>query len=84
MPLSIVALAAAALPPTYFALRLRESNSAYARLAGLLVLSLAIHVTFHVTDMFVGIPAVVLSVEALSAAFVLAFAAVYWQLRREV
>lgn len=79
-----MALAVAAFPPTYFALRLRESNSVYARLAGFLALALAIHATFHVTDMFVGIPAVVLSVEALSAALVLAFAAAYWQLRRGV
>ncbi len=65
----------AAFPPAYFSLRLRESNSADARLAGFLALALAILATFHVTVMFVGIPAVVLSVEALSAACVPAFAA---------
>ncbi len=79
-----MALATAAFPPIYFALRLRKSNPTYARLAGFLALALAFHATFHVTDMFVGIPTVVLSVEALSAAFVLAFAVAYWQLRRGV
>jgi hypothetical protein len=78
-----VALIVAAFPPTYFALRLRKSNPAYSRLAGFLVVALGIHATFHVTDLFVGIPAVVLGVEALSAAFILVFAAVYWKLREE-
>ncbi|MEE9593510.1 MAG: hypothetical protein V3W28_08015 [Thermoplasmata archaeon] len=78
-----MALIAAAFPPTYFALRLRKSNPGYARLAGFLVVALAVHATFHVTDLFVGMPAVVLSVEALSAAFILIFAAVYWKLREE-
>lgn len=81
--LSIVALVAAAFPPTYFALRLRNSNTAYARLASLLSLALVIHAGFHLTDMFVEVPVVVLGVEALSAAFILAFAAAYWRLRRE-
>jgi heme A synthase len=78
-----VALIVAAFPPMYFTLRLRKSNPAYARLAGFLVAAVAIHAIFHVTDIFVGIPAVVLSVEALSAAFILIFAAVYWKLREE-
>ncbi|MEE9593047.1 MAG: hypothetical protein V3W28_05650 [Thermoplasmata archaeon] len=78
-----MALIVAAFPPTYFALRLRKSNPAYARLAGFLVVALAIHVTFHITDIFVGIPAVVLTVEALSAAFILVFAAANWKLREE-
>lgn len=79
-----MALLAAAVPPTYFALRLREGNRAFARLAGLLALALAIHASFHLADMVVAVPAIVLGVEVLSAAFVLVFAAAYWQLRREV
>ncbi|MFQ5908253.1 MAG: hypothetical protein ACE5JE_05450 [Thermoplasmata archaeon] len=78
-----MALIVAAFPPTYFALRLRKSNPSYARLAGFLVVALAAHAVFHATDIFVGIPAVVVSVEALSAAFILVFALVYWKLREE-
>ncbi|MFQ5907999.1 MAG: hypothetical protein ACE5JE_04100 [Thermoplasmata archaeon] len=78
-----MALIVAAFPPTYFAVRLRKSNPAYARLAGFLALALAVHVIFHVADLFVGISALVLGVEALSAAFILVFAALYWKLREE-
>ncbi|MFQ6012407.1 MAG: hypothetical protein ACE5LS_02010 [Thermoplasmata archaeon] len=74
----------AAVPPTYFALRLREGNRAFARLARLLAIALAIHAAFHLTDMVVPVPAIVLGMEVLSAAFILAFAAAYWQLRRGV
>jgi hypothetical protein len=79
--LSIVALVAAALPPTYFALKLRKLNPAYARLAGFLVVAFALHAIFHVTDILVGIPEVVVGVETLSAAFILVFALLYWKVR---
>lgn len=81
-PLSVVALLAAALPPAYFALRLRAANPSFARLAAFLALALSIHAGFHLADMFVGVSAVVVGVEAISAAFILAFAGVYWQLGR--
>jgi hypothetical protein len=79
---SVAGFAAAGAPPAYFAIRLRATNRRFASLSLLLATALFVHAAFHVFRAIAGPGTGPETVETVSAALVLAFALVYWMLRR--
>lgn len=79
---SFVAFAAAGVPATYFALKLRRSNPSFAGLSLLLAAALFVHSGFHILRGLAGEGLGDEGIETVSAVLVLVFALAYWPLRR--
>ena len=82
--LSVVALAAAAVPSVYFAAKTWNRYRDFATLSALLAGAFLVHASYHLSVVFSLSGAVVLAVEAASAALILVFAVLYWKGRERL
>lgn len=79
-----MAVLVAAIPPLYFAARLRHSKASFTALVLLLAGSFLVHGVFHLLEALSFPQGTVLGTEALSAVLILVFAVIYWPLRGRI
>ncbi len=79
--LSAIAILAAAIPPSYFAIRLKGPRTSSVGLVVLLAAAFVAHGIFHLVEAISLEEGAVEGIEALSAVLILVFAVAYWSLR---